>query len=78
MRAAQPAFGLTGMEPRKAGKRVGAIQSHNQPHDKLCVSRETASANSADDTGDFFGDETQTGRKTEVVLYGVPGVLRVG
>lgn len=78
MRTAQPTFGLTGMEPCEAGKRVGAIKSHDQPHDKLCVSRETTSANHEDDTGYLFGAETHTGGKTEAVLYSVPGVRRMG
>lgn len=66
------------MEPREAGKGVGAIKSHDQPHDKLCVSWETTSANHEDDTGHLFGAETQPGGKTEIVLYGVSGVLGVG
>lgn len=78
MRAAQPAFGLTGMESREAGKRVGAIKGHDQPHDKLCVSRKATSANHEDNASNFFGAESQPEGKTEIILCGVPRILRVG
>ena len=65
------------MELGKAGKRVWAVQSDDQPTVEV-YRRPILSASVTNDPGHRPGAETHPGTAAGVILYGIPGVPGVG